>query len=151
MEKKLVFSLFIIALLLAFGISAKAEEVTLKSGTKVTGTYAGAGEEDYNYYCITPSSSDYIAVTVKTSDKANLLFDICDENKIVTAPEISAPDKGTVYHKVSKGKTYYLKIKGTEGVNYTISYTEKSIGQMKYAKKYNYIFTNSFIFVITNI
>lgn len=141
MKRKLLILLSI--LLLVPCITSKAQEISLKSGTKVNGTYAGAGEEDYNYYMIKSSSSDFIAVSVKTSDGANLLFDICDENKQVIASEISVPNKGTVYHKASKGKTYFLRVKGTEGVTYTLSYTMKKIDQMKYAKKYNFIFTNA--------
>lgn len=143
MRKKIILLLLTIVLLSGIVINVNAEEIAMESGNKVTGTYAGAGEEDYNYYIIKPSSSDYIAVSVRTSDSANLLFDICDENKQVIAAEISAPNKGTVYHKANKGKIYYLRIKGTEGVTYTISYTMKKIDQMKYAKKYNFIFTNA--------
>ena len=130
-----------IILLPGIKINTKAADYNLESGKKLTGTYAG--EEDYNYYSITSDSSDYIAVTVKTSNNDSLVFDICDADKQVIASEISVPDKGTVYHKAKKGTNYYLKIKGTEGVTYTISYKMKSIDQMKYAKKYNYIFTNA--------
>ena len=143
MKEKLILLLVTIVLLSGIAINVNAEEIVMESGKKISGTYAGAGEEDYNYYLIKPSSSGFIAINVKTSDSSNLVFDICDENRQVTASDISIPNKGTVYHKADKGKTYYLKIKGTEGITYTISYTVKSIGQMKYAKKYNYIFTNA--------
>lgn len=120
---------------------ANAEDIAMSSGKKVTGTFAPG--EEYNYYGIKAGSSNYIAITVKTSNKDNLLFDICDENKQVLAADISVPNKGTVYHKANKGTTYYLRVKGVEGVTYTLSYKMKDITALKYAKKYNYIFTNA--------
>ena len=115
-----------------------AEDINLESGKKVTGAYAGA--EDYNYYSIKAASSTYIAITVKTTNKENLVFDICDDTKQVIAADISVPDKQTVYHKAVKGKTYYLRIKGVEGAGYTISYKMKDIPALKYAKKYNWTY-----------
>lgn len=121
--------------------SVKAQDINMSSGKKVTGSFVPG--EEYNYYGIKAGSSNYIAITVKTSNKENLVFDICDESKQVIASEISVPNKGTVYHKVKKGATYYLRVKGVEGVTYTISYKMKDITALKYAKKYNYIFTNA--------
>ena len=140
MTKKI---LIILALLILPCITVNAADVTLKSGKSVTGTYAGSGEEDYNYYKIKASSDGFIAVTVKTSDKKSLTFDICDANKEVIATDIKVNNKKTVFHKAEKGKEYYLKIKGTEGVKHTILYKIKKLEDMKYAKKYNYVFTNA--------
>ena len=84
----------------------------MKSGKKISGSYAGV--EEYNYYGIIASSSDYIAITVKTSDSKELLFDICDAERQVIASDIIVPNKGTVYHKAKKGNTVFLRIKGTE-------------------------------------
>lgn len=142
MQKKILIIIALLLLIPCYKVSA--QDFNLESGKKVSGTYA-AGEEEYNYYCIKASSSDYIAITVKTSDKGNLIFDICDENKQVIASEITVPNKETVYHKAEKGKTYYLKVKGTEGVTYSVSYKMKKLSALKYAKKYNYIFTNASI------
>ena len=122
-------------------ITSHAADVTMKSGKNVTGKYAGA--EDYNYYAIKATSSNFIAITAKTSNKKNLELDICDSNKEVIASNLSIPNKKTLFHRASKGKKYYLRIRGTEGQSYTISYKMKSIDTMKYAKKYNYIFTNA--------
>ena len=133
--------ILLIVLLMMPCLRVCAADYTLQSGKKINGSYVGG--EDYNYYQIKASSSDYIAITVKTSDSKALLFDICDANKNVIASEINVPNKGKVYHKAKKGNTYYIRVKGTEGVIYTISYKMKSIGEMKYAKKYNYLFTNA--------
>ena len=124
-------------------LTVNAADFDLKSGKKISGTYAGDGEEDYNYYKITAASNGFIAVSVKTSDKKELVFDICDKDKQVVAENISVPNKKTVYHRAEKGNVYYLKIKGNAGVNYTISYKMQTIDSIKYAKKYDYIFTNA--------
>lgn len=133
--------ILILALLIIPCFKVCAADYSLKSGKKISGSYAGV--EEYNYYEITASSSDYIAITVKTSDSKELLFDICDAERNIVAADIVVPNKGTVYHKAKKGNKYFVRIKGTEGVTYTISYKMMSIGQMKYAKKYNYLFTNA--------
>ena len=130
--------ILILALMIIPCMNVCAADYCMKSGKKIDGSYAGV--EEYNYYEIIASSSDYIAITVKTSDSKELLFDICDAERNVVAADISVPNKGTVYHKAKKGNKYFVRIKGTEGVTYTISYKMMSIGQMKYAKKYNYLF-----------
>lgn len=138
--KRLTFLILFILLLVPV-CQVNAEDVVMESGKKVNGTYAG--EEEYHYYEIHASSSDYIAVTAKTSDQSDLILDICDSNRQVIASEINIPNKETVLHKADKGAHYYLRIRGTEGVTYTITYKMKSLKTMKYAKKYNYIFTNA--------
>lgn len=140
--KKKIFILVLLLFILPCMV-VHAADVTMKSGKKVTGTYAGPSEENYNYYKIKASSDGFIAITVKTSDKKSLTFDICDKDKQAVATDITVDNKKTVLHKAEKNNEYYLKIKGNEGVNYTISYKMKSIDEMKYAKKYNYIFTNA--------
>lgn len=117
----------------------KAQDISLSSGKKANGTYA----EDYNYYAIKATSSDFLAISVKTSDKQPLLMDICDAERNVIASDIIVPDKKTVLHKADKGVLYYVRIKGTEGVNYTISYKMQKLNQLKYAKKTSYLFTNA--------
>lgn len=133
--------LLLLTILLFPCISVNAEDIFLQSGKKITGT--AAAENEYNYYGIKATASNYIAITVKTTNKENLIFDICDENKEVIASEVSVPNKGTVYHKATKGKTYFLRVKGVVGSTHTISYKMKDITAPKYAKKYNYTFTNA--------
>lgn len=141
MKKKLLLVFAFLLILPCMVINAA--DVKMKSGKKVTGTYAGEGEEDFNYYKIKASSNGFIAVTVKTSDKKSLTFDICDKDKQTVAQDLTVANKKTILHKVEKGSEYYLKIKGNEGVTYTISYKMRTLDEMKYAKKYNYIFTNA--------
>lgn len=126
-------------------LNVNAQEYTLKSGKAVEGTYAGVNEEDYNYYRIKTSKVNYLEITAKTSNKKELVIDICDENKEIIASNIAIPNNKTVLHKAENNKIYYLKIKGTEGVTYKISYkaNSKEFSTLKYAKKYNYIFTNA--------
>lgn len=134
----------ILLLLLLFPcITVDAQDYSLQKGKSVDGTYAG--EEDYNYYQIKTSKADYLEITAKTSDKKSLVIDICDENKQILAENVAIPNNKTVLHKVENNKIYYLKIKGSEGVTYNISYKVKSkeLYISKYAKKYNFIFTNA--------
>lgn len=135
--------LFFLCLLFIPCIHVNAQEYTLKIGTTAQGTYAGA--EDYNYYQIKAAKSNYIQITAKTSNKKELVIDICDENKEVIASNVAIPNNKTVFHKVESNNKYYFKIKGTEGVTYKISYkaVSKEFGTLKYAKKYNYIITNA--------
>lgn len=132
--------LFILAFIMIPSKIAKAQDYTLKSGKSVKGYY---NETDYNYYMITPSKSGYLAITAKTSNGSALQIDICNENKEVVASDISIKNKSTILHKAKKGSTYYLKIKGSEGATYSISYKIQTIETLTYAKKYNYIFTNA--------
>ena len=81
--------------------------------------------------------------TDKVKEISEHTLDICDSNKEVIASDLSIPNKKTLMHRASKGKTYYLRIRGTEGQSYTISYKMKSLDTMKFAKKYSYIFTNA--------
>lgn len=136
------FLLFLLFLFLPC-MTVNAQEYNLKNGKAVKGTYAG--ENDYNYYQIKTSKADYIEITAKTSNKKALVIDICDENKQEAATEIAIPNGKKVLHKVESNKSYYLKIKGAEGVTYNISYKaiSKGLSTLKYAKKYNYIFTNA--------
>lgn len=135
--------LFFICLLCFPCVKVSAQEYTLKSGKAVQGTYAGT--EDYDYYQIKTAKADYLQITAKTSNKKELVIDICDENKEMIASNVAIPHNKTVLHKVENNKIYYLRIKGTEGVTYKISYkaVSKDFGTLKYAKKYNYIFTNA--------
>lgn len=122
---------------------ADAEQYILKSGESISGTYAG--EEDFDYCQISTSKGGFLAITAKTSDKKPLLLDICDENKEITAANIKIPNGKTVFHRAENNKIYYLRVKGKEGETYKLSYKVKSKDFMtlKYAKKYNYIFTNA--------
>lgn len=117
-----------------------AQDYTLKSGKSVKGSY---NEEDYNYYKIKPSKSGYLAITSTTSNGSTLQIDICNGNKEVVASNIKIKNKATVLHKAKKGSTYYLRIKGVEGLTYSISYKVQTIGTLTYAKKYSYTFTNT--------
>lgn len=133
--------LFLLLFLPCMNVSA--QDYTLKNGKAVTGTYSGSNEEDFNYYLVTPSKSGYLAITAKTSDKKKLRIDICDKDKKVIASDIGIANNKTVLHKASKKKQYYLRIKGTEGSTYRISYKIKTLEKLVYAKKYNYTFTNA--------
>ncbi|MCI8509871.1 MAG: hypothetical protein HFJ06_15155 [Lachnospiraceae bacterium] len=135
--------LFFLCLLFLPCVNVHAQEYTLKSGKTAQGTYAGA--EDYNYYQIKAAKVSYLQISAKTSNKKELVIDICDENKEIIASDVAIPHNKTVLHKVENNKIYYLRIKGTEGVTYKISYkaVSKEFGTLKYAKKYNYIFTNA--------
>lgn len=137
--------LLLLFLLLSFVPTCKAEaaDYTLKNGKAQSGTYAGEGEDIYNYYKVTPSKSGYIAITAKTSDKSSLLVDICDVDRSVVASNISIGHKKTVLHKVKKKTVYYIRIKGTQNVTYNISYKMNTFGTLSYAKKYTYTFTNA--------
>lgn len=139
---KKIFWIFIFALCIT-GTSVHAQDYELKKGKYETGSYAGVNEEDYNYYKIVANSNGYIAITAKTSDKSNLLIDICNDKREVIASEVSIKNKNTVLHNCKKGKVYYIRVKGEEGVTYKISYTIQNLNHLKYAKKYNYTFTNA--------
>lgn len=139
---KRLFILFLILLTIP-NFSVHAKDYILNNGKYEAGTYIGSSEEDYNYYMIKPNKSGYLAITVKTSDQSNLLLDICNENREIIASDISIENKKTVYHACNKGKIYYLKVKGKEGVNFQVSYKMVQLDKFKYAKKYNYTFTNA--------
>lgn len=140
--RKKIFILLLFLFLIPY-TKADARQYMLKSGKSISGTYAG--EEDFNYYQITSSKGGFLEITAKTSDKKSLLLDICDENKEVTAANIEIPNGKTVFHRAEGNKIYYLRVKGTEGVTYNLTYKVKSkdFAALKYAKKYNYIFTNA--------
>ncbi|MBE5925360.1 MAG: hypothetical protein E7271_13050 [Lachnospiraceae bacterium] len=138
--KKKILLLFMVLLLIPT-VRTYAADFNMENGKKISGSYAGA--EEYNYYCIKPSSSGFIAINVKTSDKQPLFMDICDADKNVVASDISVPNKKTVLHTAEKGKVCYIRIKGTEGASYTISYKIQKLSQLKYAKKTSYLFTNA--------
>ena len=137
--------LLLLFLLMSFVPTFKAEaaDYTLKNGKTQTGTYAGEGEDVYNYYKVTPSKDGYMAITAKTSDKSLLVVDICDANKDIVASDISIAHKKTVLHKIEKKKVYYIRIKGTQDVTYNISYKMNTFETLSYAKKYTYTFTNA--------
>lgn len=120
-----------------------AQDVTLKNGKEVKGTYAGEGEEDYTYYKVVPSKAEFIEITVKTSDKKPLQIDICNSSKSVIASDISIANNKSVLHKIKNKKTYFIRVKGKQNVNYRISYKNKNISALTYAKKYTYTFTNA--------
>jgi hypothetical protein len=135
---------FIMAILALLPISrVQAEEYTLKAGKEIKANYAGAEETDYNYFKFTPSKSGFAEIKVKTSDGSNLQFDICDSNKEEIAKNIVVKNKKSVFHKVKKGATYYVKVKGSEGATHTISYKMNTTSTLTYAKKYNFTFTNA--------
>ncbi len=123
-------------------LEVNAEDYELKNGKVKSGTYA-QGEDVYHFYKIKPSKDGYIAITATTSNKKELIIDICDSNKNVIASEISIGHKKTVLHKVKKKNNYYLRIKGTPDVKYKISYKMKTLDALTYAKKYTYTFTNA--------
>lgn len=124
-------------------LEAEAKNYKLKNGKEQAGKYAGDGEDVYNYYRVRPSKDGYIAITVKTSNKKNLLVDICDSDKNVVASNISIGHKKTVLHKVEKKKIYFIRIKGTPKVRYKISYKINTFGELSYAEEYTYTFTNA--------
>lgn len=132
--------IFVLLLFLIPSVKVNAQDYTLKSGVSVAGTY---NEADYNYYSIKVNKGGYIGITAKTSDKSDLLIDICNLNKEVIASDIVIPNGETILHKADKGGTYYIRIKGTPEITFHISYKMKSIGTLTYAKKYNYTFTNA--------
>ena len=138
MKKIILIVTLILVLFPAYKVNA--EDINMESGTKISGTYVN-GEE--KYYCITAGSGDYIAITIKTSTGQDLIFDILDSTRQIIASNVTVPNKETVYHRAEKGKVYYINVKGTGGLTYTLSYKMKSIDKMKYAKKYNYIITNA--------
>lgn len=125
------------------GISVHAQDYIMKKNEKISGTYAGVNEQDYNYYRIQPDKSGYIAITATTSNQEVLNIDICNANREVIASDISVDQKETVLHSCKKGQIYYIRIKGTEGVIYTICYKNITLDKLKYARKYNYTFTNA--------
>lgn len=131
-----------IFLLAVSGMSVQAQDFTLKSGSYQSGTYAGDNEEDYNYYMVKTNKKGYLAITAKTSDHKNLFVDICDQNKQVVASDISIEDKKNVLHACDKSKVYYIRVKGTQGITYKISYKITTLN-LKYAKKYTYTVTNA--------
>lgn len=140
--RKMIFFL-ILFLFLMPSVTVNAADYNLESGKYVSGNYAGDGEEDYDYFQILPSKSGYIALTVKTSDKKPLMVDICDGEKNVIASNVDIGNKKTVLHKAQKKKIYYLRIKGRKDVSYQVSYKLDALDTLKYAKKYNYTFTNA--------
>ena len=141
MKRFLYMSLFLVLLLP--GISVHAQDYILKSKEKVSGTYAGAGEQDYNYYRIQPNKSGYIAITASASDQAPVNLEICNANREVIASDISVEKKENVLQTCKKGQIYYIRVKGKEGVTYELSYKVVTLDKLKYAKKYNYTFTNA--------
>ena len=140
--KKAGIFLILILLFIPY-INVNAEDYTLKNGKSIEGSYAGDEETSYNYYKVIPSKNGFIEIQAATSDKKSLLIDICNENKEVIASNINIKNKSTVLHKVKKGNTYYLRIKGIQGATYSISYKIKTIDSLTYAKKYDYTFTNA--------
>lgn len=124
-------------------LKVNAENYTLKNGKEKTGSYAGEEEDAYNYYKVKPSKDGFIAITVKTSDKKALKLDICNDKKEIVASDIVIGNKKTVLHKIKKGTIYYLRVKGTSGVTYKISYKMNTFEMLTYAKKYSYTFTNA--------
>ncbi len=141
MKKRIL--LFILLILCVPVLKVNAEDYNLKSGKILSGTYAGDEEESYNYYKVTPSKDGYIAITANTSDKKDLVIDICDKDRNVVASNVSIKNKKTVLHKVKKKTVYYLRIKGTPDTTYKISYKMKIFDTLTYAKKYSYTFTNA--------
>ena len=141
MMKKLLITILLLLCIPSFKVDAADYE--LKNGKVLEGTYAGEAESDYHYYKIIPSKNGFIAITATTSDNQNLLIDICDKDRNVIASDVSIADKQTVMHKVKKKTEYYVRIKGTLNVVYTISYKMKTFDTLKYAKKYSYTFTNA--------
>ena len=140
---KRFFYIILLYMLFVPGISVHAEDYILKNNTKMSGTYAGAGEQDYHYYMVQSNKSGYLSITATTSDKQNLNIDICNANKEVVASDISIENKKSIVHTCKKGEIYYIRIKGTEGVTYDISYKIVTFNKLKYAKKYHYTFTNA--------
>lgn len=140
MKKRLL--LFILLITLIPVMKVDAADYILKNGKALTGTYAGEAEDAYHYYKVKPSKDGYIAITANTSDKQELVIDICNDKKIVVASDISIEHKNTVLHKVKKNTVYYLRIKGTPDATYKISYKMNTFGTLTYAKKYTYTFTN---------
>lgn len=138
---KRFFYIILFCMLFVPGISVHAEDYILKNNTKMSGSYAG--EQDYNYYMIQPGKSGYLSITATTSNKENLNLDICNANREVVASDLSVQNKDSILHACKKGETYYLRIKGSEGVTYTIYYKLVTLNKFKYAKKYNYTFTNA--------
>lgn len=143
MRKTIIFIFFVLLLLPCLDV--RAGDYSLKNGKFLSGTYAGANEDDFNYYQIKVSKADYLEITAKTSNKKALVIDICDENRQVIAQKVTIPNGKKVLHKAENNKLYYLKIKGTEGVTYNISCKtiSKDLATLKYAKKYNYTITNA--------
>ncbi|MDE5779771.1 MAG: hypothetical protein K2I10_14945 [Lachnospiraceae bacterium] len=140
--RKVIFFLALFLFLMT-SVTVRAADYNLESGKYVSGDYAGDGEEDYNYFRIQPSKSGYIALTVKTSDKKPLMVDICDSEKNVIASNVDIGNKKTVLHKTQKKKIYYVRIKGKKDASYQVSYKLNTFDTLKYAKKYNYTFTNA--------
>lgn len=141
MKKRLL--LYFLLLLFIPSMEVNAADYSLKNGKVETGTYAGETEDAYNYYKITASKDGFIAITANTSDKTNLVIDICDVGKNVVASDISIGHDKKVLHKVKKKAEYYLRIKGAPGITYNISYKMNTFGNLTYAKKYSYTFTNA--------
>jgi stress response protein SCP2 len=141
MKRKIL--LFLICLLFIPAAKVQAKDYTLKSGKEVEAGYAGQEETDYNYFKFTPAKKGFAEIKIKTSDGAALQFDICNSNKEVIAENIKVKNKNSVLHKVSKGKSYYVRVKGNEGATYTISYKMVAFDTLTYAKKYSYTFTNA--------
>lgn len=139
-------SIFLLLLWIVFAFPADnvhAQDYTLKEGKETKAEYAGVEEDAYNYFKIIPSKSGYAEIKVKTANGEDLSFDICDGNKQVMATGIVVKNKKSVLHKVSKGQTYYVRTKGTEGQTHTISYKVNTFETLTYAKKYSYTFTNA--------
>lgn len=139
--KKIVIILMILILLPV--IPVHAQEYSMKAKKEITAAYAGPEEDNYNYFKMKPSKNGYAQIKIKTSNKKSLTFDICNENKEVIASDITVDHKKSVLHKVTKGKTYYIRTKGEEGQKHTISYQMYNIEDLSYAKKVSYTFTNA--------
>ena len=140
--KRCIYMALLFVLLLP-GVSAHAEDYILKSKEKVSGTYAGSGEQDYNYYMIQPNRSGYVAITASASDQAPVNVEICNADREVIASDISVEMKESVLQTCKKGQIYYIRVKGKEGVTYELSYKIVTLDKLKYARKYNYTFTNA--------
>ncbi len=136
--------LFILSLLFFMPVmEVQAQDYNMKAGKTIKAGYAGKEETAYHYFKVKPSKNGYIAITAKTSDESALVMDICNDKRETVATDISIFHKKTVLHKVKKAKTYYLRIKGTPDVTYSISYKMNTFSQLSYAKKYSYTFTNA--------
>ncbi len=134
--------LFLLLLFIPF-LEVNAADYVLKNGKNKTGTYAGEAEDAYNYYKVKPSKDGFIQIFVETSDKKELVIDICNADKKLVATQIEIDHKQSVLHKVKKKQTYYLRVKGTPDVTYKIKYKMNTFDTLNYAKKYNYTFTNA--------
>lgn len=141
--KRITLLLLMVLCLFIPSTITKAQEFELKQGKEIKAGYAGEDEAAYNYFKVSANKNAYIDIKVKTSNKKNLVFDICDESKQVIASNINVEHGKKVLHKVKKGCKYYIRTKGELNQTHSIMYKTTSLETLSYADKYSYVFTNA--------